>query len=667
MGPLRRGAGLIAVVAMAVAYSALWSYVALSRLYSLTAFIGDLGIIVQGAWESVHSGPWGLVNALLTQSALLIYAPFTLLGGRTYEAVAVLQEAWLGAGAVPVYLIARRHLRGELPAVLLAASYLLYFPLSGPAWFFAHRQALFPTAFMASYYLYLRGGRSRYAGAALMVLSSTLRFPYEVFPLWLGLVLLARGARGRGDRFDLWAGSLMVIASALLIAYNAGLISALIHPGTPSSVASSLGRAASFTYGVYLRGSSPAWLASSYEVPPLISTSPYQAPWRLPGWEVALLTAALYLLPVLGLPLVSKTWGPALLPGLLLLFISPYPLYHYPYAFHYQYPSTLIAPVWLGTVEAVAYLSRGGARGALAVSIAVLASTSVTAALFSPPSPLSQTTFNRVNFASWTSYNMTYFEDYLRVVSLIPGNVPGYRIAAQANMPELLPRPSGDYLLSACGQYYNFTYILVDALHGFPALLNSSDACNGTARLTALQEADWALSHGYGVVAEEGGAMLLEANYSGPLQAFSPYSLEAPGPYYDLQPALSTFRGPGGEVNVSGLNFPTPLQLFYIGNEPVVLLPGQYVVTYSVDLCGQASPLLALVYGYYWNGTGYVRAVLANVSLSASSLPRCSWTEVAVRVSSRTVLGYVQATLVSREVEGWLAVRTVTFVQVAPP
>ncbi len=119
-----------ALMAMVIAYSAAWSYITVAKIYSMGATFADLGYVVQGAWDATHSGPLGALNALLTQSALLVYALPLPLGRHMYEAMAVLQSAWLGAGAVPVYLLARRHLRSGATALALAASYLLYFPMA---------------------------------------------------------------------------------------------------------------------------------------------------------------------------------------------------------------------------------------------------------------------------------------------------------------------------------------------------------------------------------------------------------------------------------------------------------------------------------------------------------------------------------------------------------
>ncbi|MGC9072419.1 MAG: DUF2079 domain-containing protein [Acidilobus sp.] len=660
----------LALIAMFAAYSAAWGYISVAKIYSMAALVTDLGYMVQGAYDATHTGILGALNALLTQSALLIYAMALPLGRHVYEGMAILQALWLGAGAFPVFLIARRQLRSGVAALALAAAYLLYFPMAGMNWFDVHRQVLFPTLFMAAYYLYLRGGRSRLAAIPLMVFASTLRFPYEVFPLWLGVVLLAawavRGDRP-GQRVDLYAGASLAVASLLLIAYNLGFLTA-VHFTSPLAVRTFVASSVSQAVHGYLRLWGPSWLLGDYKVPLLMSTSSLQLAWRAPGYLAAVLTVGLYLLPVLGLPLLSRRWAPALLPGLLLIFLSPFPGYHYPLAFKYMYPSTLLAPLWLGTVEAISSLSGGSPRRGAAIAISVLAVTSVTALLFQPYGPLNAHAFNDFELARWTTFNMTYFNDYMGSISLIPRDVPAYLVAAQVNMPELAPRPDAYFLGASCAPYNTFRYVVLDALHGAPTYENYSDACNGTARLNPLLEADWALAHGYGVLAEAGGALVLEANYSGPLELYAPYSVKVPSVGTGLSPVVGRV-GRRGPVNVSGLAWPSYTPLFLISGEPVVLPPGLYRATLRLEVCGLRpnDTLRLVVYGYVPAWPGYSELALANDTFGPASLPECTWTEASVEFNVTSVVGYVQVTVEARDVPGWVAVSWVAITQEAPP
>ncbi len=123
-----------------------------------------------------------------------------------------------------------------------------------------------------------------------MVLASTVRFPYEVFPLWLGVVLVGGWAlRGRkGPRADLYAGLALVVASLLLLAYDLGLLAALAeHPTSPSAVAASAASSARAAYGAYLRLSGPSWMLGTYHVPPPLYRSWPPRPLTLPGYWVS--------------------------------------------------------------------------------------------------------------------------------------------------------------------------------------------------------------------------------------------------------------------------------------------------------------------------------------------------------------------------------------------
>lgn len=655
---------VIVLLAAYAAYSAAWSYITLAKVYDLRATVGDLGIIIQGAWDSVSSGPSSLVNSLLGQAALLIYAAFIPLGSHMIEALVVFQTLWLGAAVFPIYGIARRYLRSEAASAMLAVSYLIYFPLAGVNWFDVHRQALFPTMFMTAYYLYLKGGRSRYASVPLMVFSSMLRFGYEVYTLWLGVVLMGLWAvRDRRDHFSLWAGLSLVVASLLLVGYNIGALRALTSP--PAQAAASLSSAVTSTSSTYLRlGSLPSQLERIYIVmPPVYEVGRVQLLY-IRGYVIDALTLGLALLPVLGLPLLSWRWGPALIPMIVLMVFSTYWGYHYPLFFRFEYPSIIMAPVWLGTVEGAAYLSgrlsrRGVRRAAVYLAAGVLVASATTAAFFEPYGPFNYMAFDYYQLGQWTRYNTTYFNDMVNVISMVPRNTTA--IALQDNMPELLPRPGGDALLG-CLQLSDVRYVLVNVVHSLYLYYDNTDVCGNW---SMLDVADWALSHGFGVVAEEGGTMLLEENYTGGVVRFSPYSYryEASG----LWPLLSTWLA-GGYINVTDFYSPRPVGLF---EEPHAMnfLPGTYEVTFTVmnDGLAPGSRIYAVVVGYAPGPGGALEQVtLLNQSVNLSSLPEGRWVELSYTFTSSRVVGYGSAFIAAGNVSGTLLVKGLTVKELSP-
>ncbi|MGC9113248.1 DUF2079 domain-containing protein [Acidilobus sp.] len=649
----------LALLAAYAAYSAAWSYIALAKVYDLRVTLGDLGIIVQGAWDSVHSGVQGFVNYLAGQAALLIYAVFLPLGPHMIEALVVLQTLWLGAAAFPIFAIARRYLRSDVAALMLAVSYLIYFPLAGVNWFDVHRQALFPTLFITSYYLYLRGGRSRYISVPLMIFSSMLRFGYEVYPLWFGITLVGYWAlRDRRDRFGLAAGLTLIAASLLLVAYNVGVLTALFT--SPAKAVQATPASVSSTASTYLRLiPTLSQLYSLNIVVPPVAEPGHVHLLYVRGYVVDALTLGLSLLPVLFLPLLSWRWAPALLPFIALLAFSSYWGYHYPYFFRLQYPSIIMAPVWLGTIEGASLISRGSRRAATYVAAGVLIASAVTAAFFEPYGPLNYMSFTDYQLSQWTSFNMTYYESMIDVISMVPRNAT--MIAAQDNMPELLPRPNGDVILGCIGANQS-QYVIVNVVHGLYLYYDNTDVCGES----MLEVADWALRSGYGIVAEEGGTMLLERNYSGGVVAFRPYSYSyGPG---DLWPLFTAWYGKG-YINVTDFHYDRLEGLFA---EPHALnfLPGRYNVTFYLmneDL-SPSTRLYAVVTGYYISGDGLLTQVtLLNESVPASLLPQGRWARVTLSFYSPTLVGLGSVTLLSDDVNGTLLIRGFYLTQVSPP
>ena len=138
---LREGAAKVlaglAVLALWVGYGGFFSRLSVINHHALNTRTIDLGIYDNIFYQSSHGHPLAcsFVKAGYHGSAhfdpiLVVLSPLYRLYPRA-EFLLVLQAVWLGAGVVPVYLLARGRRVGRLGAVALAAMYALYPALHG--------------------------------------------------------------------------------------------------------------------------------------------------------------------------------------------------------------------------------------------------------------------------------------------------------------------------------------------------------------------------------------------------------------------------------------------------------------------------------------------------------------------------------------------------------
>ncbi|WP_048816761.1 DUF2079 domain-containing protein [Caldisphaera lagunensis] len=152
---LRSNITKIILILSFVIYVISWSYIALMRYYSLNANVGDLGIVLQSTYDFMHSNFLGILNYLGSEGALIFFIPFLkFLYPIRSQALIVFQTIFLALAVFPLYGIAKHFLKSDLSSLFISLSWLIYFPLAGINWFDVHRQALFPTLFISSYYFY---------------------------------------------------------------------------------------------------------------------------------------------------------------------------------------------------------------------------------------------------------------------------------------------------------------------------------------------------------------------------------------------------------------------------------------------------------------------------------------------------------------------------------
>jgi uncharacterized membrane protein len=162
--PLRESAArafsTLAVAALWAAYGGFFSWLSIVNHHALNTRTIDLGYYDNIFYQSIHGHPLAcsFIKAGYHGSAhfdpiLVVLSPLYLLYPRA-EFLLVLQAVWLGAGVVPVYLIARERLSSRLAAVALAAMYAIYPALHGANMYEFHSLTLVaPVALWLLYFL----------------------------------------------------------------------------------------------------------------------------------------------------------------------------------------------------------------------------------------------------------------------------------------------------------------------------------------------------------------------------------------------------------------------------------------------------------------------------------------------------------------------------------
>jgi uncharacterized membrane protein len=187
-----------AVAALWAGYAFLFSRLAITNHHALHTRTFDLGFYDNIFYQTIHGRPLGcslLMGGNHTSGhfdpILVLLSPLYLLHPRA-ELLLVLQSVWLGAGTVPVYLIARRALASRWAGLSFAIVYALYPALHGANLYDFHSLALVgPLLLWALFLLEVGAWRAYFAVAFLALLCR------EDVPLLLGFVGIAALAGGK--------------------------------------------------------------------------------------------------------------------------------------------------------------------------------------------------------------------------------------------------------------------------------------------------------------------------------------------------------------------------------------------------------------------------------------------------------------------------------------
>jgi uncharacterized membrane protein len=189
-----------AVFAIWMGYGFFFSYLSITNHHALNTRTIDLGYYDNIFYQSIHGRPLActLIKSGYHGSAhfdplLVLLSPLYLIYPRA-EMILVLQSFWIGAGVVPVYLIAKDKLGHRLPAVALAAMYALYPALQGANMYEFHSLSLLSSILLFLLYFLEKGSFKGYF--AVLPIALLCREDASLLLCFIGIYAIISGRPG---------------------------------------------------------------------------------------------------------------------------------------------------------------------------------------------------------------------------------------------------------------------------------------------------------------------------------------------------------------------------------------------------------------------------------------------------------------------------------------
>ncbi|MEM3844797.1 MAG: DUF2079 domain-containing protein [Candidatus Parvarchaeota archaeon] len=596
-------------------YVVYWSIFSIDRFYSLHAYVYDLGIAMESGWLIFHTH-WTLLyffKSFYALSGRILLSPLFI--GANFPFILVVQTIAISSGSIFIFLAAKIVFRNNVLSILLATSYLIYFPLAGPNFYDFHYQVFFIPFFLAGFYYYLKG--EYIISIVLMTISGLFRFPYMAFPAAFAVIEMATiFVREKKHAFEIERKRLKFLL------YGFFTFSAFLLFGYLSLLSASSGQAGailSLTHGNFFS-------LSNIRV----------------DLDIKIFTVMLILGGLLFLPLKSK-YMLLTLPFFFFVFFYDFKSYYYPRVLQVQYASALVPFLYIAIIDALrssivvkeeeSNEKEGGTReiykkvrkNALKDVIALLIVLILFTQVFEPYGALNGYTEDSFGASYVMNVSMPDFNVFENAIKLIPRDTPANEVFVGENLPFVYPLPVNsssplspiqsmvyndttffyNYTeLGSDGKYYpilpkyvvmypygsygpqdRFGYFgYVNQISSYPNNVSDYDI------VAHLME-----TGDYGILAEADGLFILERGYHGPLKYYVPF-YRFYG-YNDFIPGTDskvTSRGISIGVSIPGLFFYGP---------PTALSPGNYTVTYFFKLIGDNTSGIINLRSYY--GAGY--------------------------------------------------------------
>ena len=141
---------LITLIGLFLGFTATWTAIALGRFYTLHSSVYDLGFVMQRLWQvfNIHSISFDIF-ILFNSGFQFVLAPLYLF--HSYQLLLMFQIIAVEITVFPLYGIAKHLTHNNKVALLISATFLVYYPSAGILWFDVHFQTFFVPIFISPY------------------------------------------------------------------------------------------------------------------------------------------------------------------------------------------------------------------------------------------------------------------------------------------------------------------------------------------------------------------------------------------------------------------------------------------------------------------------------------------------------------------------------------
>lgn len=535
----------------------------------------DLGLFMENNWlvYNTHWTAYQFVLNFLNQGLKFIIFPIAF--PDSYPFILEVQSVVIAASIFPIYLISVEMTRDKLSSVLLASSYLIFFPVAGLNWFGAHFQAYFPLLFLTGFYFYIK---NKYLVSILLLfISGMVRYPFATFPFLFGGIVILEQIWSKicyrntitSDKRKLSFGlALMCVTGSYLLL---GIIMLSARGITPELVIH--------------------YSSTSANVAPIFS-----------NLDMKIITVVIILGSALFIPLYSPKWMVMLSVYFIILFYSNYTVFMFPAFITHQYGSLFVAFLYLGVIEVIARESnktvkhkKNGLPNPIKskvsfykklnykqrLSITFVISITLFGVVYLPYGPLNQYSQASFNLSGNTNVNVTRYNALVHLVNMIPENAS--MVFLQDNIPQLFPRHLAvdNYMVMGLSVPYNLTFqtnsgkwikLMPSYLLTYPYMPQYTYIAPFPLNLSMFQLAKNLYNTGeYGMLGEAYGMVLLKENYTGPIDYYKPFNVFFPARSFSVSSGIIA-----GNI-IIGNNLSSSDILWEGPNFP--LSPGLYKVT----------------------------------------------------------------------------------------
>jgi uncharacterized membrane protein len=363
-----RAGAVLWVAALWIGYGLHFSWLSITNHHALRTGAADLGYYDNVFYQSIHGRPLGCSffgpghhAAAHFDPILVLLSPLYALYSRA-ELLLVLQSFWLGAGIVPVYLLARARGLARDAAGALALAYALYPALHGANLYDFHSLSLLPT--LALWLLHCAEAGRRRAFGIVLALALLCREDVALVlcPVGLCFLLDRRPGKARlGWATIAAAGAYFVVVKRFFMTS-----SAILNTG-PDTKSYEHYYADLIPYQDGVRG-----ILRSLAANPAFALAHAVT-------EPKLTYLALLFLPLLFLPLLARPERGMLVYGALFSLLATHePLFH----IHFQYASLITPFAFAAAIAALAAGRAGDPRRVRALAFTAAIATALAGCKF---------------------------------------------------------------------------------------------------------------------------------------------------------------------------------------------------------------------------------------------------------------------------------------------